>query len=69
MKDPRAPFCSFCGRSHLEAIKVVVGPVMVAICDTCVDDCADIITDRQRPREMLWGDIGIHPTQALGWFR
>jgi ATP-dependent Clp protease ATP-binding subunit ClpX len=34
--------CSFCGKSHAEARKLVAGPG-VYICDTCINVCSDIL--------------------------
>ncbi|WP_407940869.1 ClpX C4-type zinc finger protein [Nonomuraea antri] len=42
--------CSFCGRPHAEAARVVAGPG-VYICDACVDLCNQIIATSPPSRE------------------
>jgi ATP-dependent Clp protease ATP-binding subunit ClpX len=37
-------YCSFCGKSQHEVIKLIAGP-SVFICDECIDLCNDIIRD------------------------
>jgi hypothetical protein len=43
------PRCSFCGKSHAEAEKLIAGP-SVFICNECVRLCADILDDPASPR-------------------
>jgi len=35
-------YCSFCGKSEHEVLKLVAGP-KVQICDKCVDLCIEIV--------------------------
>jgi ATP-dependent Clp protease ATP-binding subunit ClpX len=42
-RTPNITICSFCGKSHAEARKLVAGPG-VYICDTCINVCSDILT-------------------------
>ncbi len=35
--------CSFCGRSHPEAPRLVTGPADVAICSDCIRLCGEIL--------------------------
>ena len=42
--DEKLLYCSFCGKSQLEVIKLIAGP-KVLICDECVESCVDIITE------------------------
>ncbi len=37
--------CSFCGKSRSQVRKLIQGPNGVFICDECVKECADIISD------------------------
>ena len=37
-------YCSFCGKSNLEALKFIAGPT-VFICDECVELCAGIVNE------------------------
>jgi hypothetical protein len=37
-------YCSFCGKSQHEVVKLIAGP-SVFVCDECVDVCVDIIYD------------------------
>lgn len=43
-------YCSFCGKSQHEVIKLIAGP-SVFICDECVDLCLDIIKDEVKPED------------------
>jgi len=38
--------CSFCGKTHLDVLKLVAGPG-VYICDECVDLCNQIIAEER----------------------
>jgi ATP-dependent Clp protease ATP-binding subunit ClpX len=38
-------YCSFCGKSNEQVQQMIAGPVVVAICDECVDLCATIIQE------------------------
>lgn len=70
MMAEKTLYCSFCGCSQFETPKLVVAPGHVGICAGCVALCVEIVTESFRPhREMLWGDIGIDPKHALGWYR
>jgi ATP-dependent Clp protease ATP-binding subunit ClpX len=40
--------CSFCGKSHAEARKLVAGPG-VYICDVCIEVCGEILARDQEP--------------------
>ena len=61
-------YCDFCGCSQFETIKLIAGPAAF-ICAECVALCVDLVTESIWPRrEMLWGDIGIDPKHALGWY-
>ncbi|ADK67898.1 ATP-dependent Clp protease ATP-binding subunit ClpX [Olsenella uli DSM 7084] len=39
------PHCSFCGKSRSQVRKLIQGPNGVFICDECVNECADIISE------------------------
>ncbi|NLN93231.1 MAG: ATP-dependent Clp protease ATP-binding subunit ClpX [Candidatus Hydrogenedens sp.] len=43
---PKAPACSFCGKTHDEVNKLIAGPD-VNICDDCVNLCNDIVAEDQ----------------------
>jgi len=45
-KSTKLTFCSFCGKSQNEVIKIIAGPAGVHICDACVTVCKTII-DRE----------------------
>ena len=45
-KSTKLTFCSFCGKSQNEVIKMIAGPAGVHICDACVTVCKTII-DRE----------------------
>jgi len=48
--------CSFCGKARGEVASIVAGPTpAIAICNECVDLCAEIIAD-QGPRLPPNGD-------------
>ncbi len=36
-------YCSFCGKSEDEVLKLIAGPNGVTICDECIDECNDIL--------------------------
>jgi ATP-dependent Clp protease ATP-binding subunit ClpX len=36
-------YCSFCGNTQDDVNQMVAGPDSVAICNECIDLCADII--------------------------
>jgi ATP-dependent Clp protease ATP-binding subunit ClpX len=38
-------YCSFCGKSNIEARCIVAGPT-VYICDECVQACVDVLFDK-----------------------
>lgn len=46
-----ARICSFCLRSHDDAVVVIAGPAyrsgQAFICDACVDLCAEILWERR----------------------
>jgi hypothetical protein len=42
--EPRALYCSFCGKSQHEVRKLIAGPT-VYICDGCVELCVDYIRE------------------------
>lgn len=42
--DKPSLYCSFCGKSQQEVVKLIAGP-SVFICDECVDLCNDIIRE------------------------
>ena len=42
-----AVWCSFCGRSEVEADHMLTGAARVAICDTCVRECVAEIARMQ----------------------
>ena len=37
--------CNFCGKSKQDVEKLIVGGDDIAICNDCVDLCADILKD------------------------
>ena len=39
-------YCSFCGKSEYEVLKLIAGPNGVTICDECIEECNDIL-DRE----------------------
>ena len=39
-------YCSFCGKSEDEVLKLIAGPNGVTICDECLEECNDIL-DRE----------------------
>ncbi|WP_314944345.1 ATP-dependent Clp protease ATP-binding subunit ClpX [Olsenella uli] len=39
------PHCSFCGKSRSQVRKLIQGPNGVFICDECVNECVDIISE------------------------
>lgn len=39
-------YCSFCGKSEDEVLKLIAGPNGVTICDECIEECNDIL-DRE----------------------
>ena len=42
--------CSFCGKPRGEVASIVAGPTpAIAICNECVDLCADIIAEQGPP--------------------
>ncbi|ASO21707.1 ATP-dependent Clp protease ATP-binding subunit ClpX [Actinoalloteichus hoggarensis] len=43
--DERRPTCSFCGRSRRQVRRLLAGPVGVAICDGCVEQCTELLAD------------------------
>lgn len=49
-KASRMTFCSFCGKSQDEVLKMIAGPNGVYICDSCVSVCKTII-DRELGEE------------------
>lgn len=36
-------FCSFCGQSQYEILKLIAGPDSVFICNECVVQCIDLM--------------------------
>ena len=36
-------YCSFCGKSEDEVLKLIEGPNGIAICDECIEECNDIL--------------------------
>lgn len=42
MNAPRPLYCDFCGKSQHEVKLLIAGPVS-NICDTCVDQCHEIV--------------------------
>jgi ATP-dependent Clp protease ATP-binding subunit ClpX len=45
--------CSFCGKSQDEVRKLIAGPIVVYICDECIDLCNDIIAEESDHDETL----------------
>jgi len=43
-------YCSFCGKSQHEVLKLIAGPA-VQICDECTDLCVDIITEERNEQD------------------
>ena len=43
-------YCSFCGKSQHEVVKLIAGPA-VFICNECVDLCIDIIREENKERD------------------
>lgn len=48
-KEKTVKYCSFCGKSQHEVIKLIAGP-NVFICNECVDLCADIIKEDKKKK-------------------
>ena len=46
--DGKTLYCSFCGKSQQEVIKLIAGPSMTYICNECVSLCSDIIAEEAR---------------------
>lgn len=44
--DPKAIFCSFCGKSQDQVDFLIAGP-QVEICNECVNLCVQIILDKK----------------------
>jgi ATP-dependent Clp protease ATP-binding subunit ClpX len=62
--------CSFCGKNHREAKKLIEGPAMyvgstVYICDDCVDLCSQIITDQSSREEIKTGLAKVPKPQEI----
>ena len=54
------PFpCSFCGIDSDDATYIIKGPADHQICDSCVEICVQIISDRnfERMRRIVWSEI------------
>jgi ATP-dependent protease Clp ATPase subunit len=53
----RRTYCSFCGKSDLEADVLLAGPALAFICDECVELCVETVaqkrTDRKLEREAV----------------
>ena len=45
-----AYYCSFCGKSQHEVLKLIAGP-KVCICDECVDLCVEIIKEERKMKK------------------
>ena len=45
-------YCSFCGKSDLEADVMIVGPVLAFICDECVLLAVEIIAAKRAERKL-----------------
>jgi hypothetical protein len=46
----RKRHCSFCDKSQTRVKKLIAGPRRIHICDTCVDECVQIIgSNKQKP--------------------
>ena len=43
-------YCSFCGKSQHEVLKLIAGPA-VQICDECTDLCVDIIIEERNEQD------------------
>ena len=56
-KSTKLTFCSFCGKSQNEVIKIIAGPAGVHICDACVTVCKTIIDREIKENE----ESGIRP--------
>lgn len=56
--------CSFCGKPQSEAKKMIAGPDGIAICDECVELCADILFQdlgfTHEDHDFLQGNHGFH---------
>ncbi|APU22571.1 ATP-dependent Clp protease ATP-binding subunit ClpX [Actinoalloteichus sp. GBA129-24] len=39
------PTCSFCGKSRRQVRRLIAGPLGVAICDGCVEQCTELVAD------------------------
>lgn len=62
--DVKCPTCTFCGKSHKSAKKVIVSPECRAgICDECVNLCLLLLIEEEvfgpQPRQMVPEDIGL----------
>jgi len=60
----RLLYCSFCGRSQLEVLKLIAGP-KVFICEKCTDKCIGIILEEKTIEEKAFGEFGMTNLESL----
>lgn len=46
-KEPKTYYCSFCGKSHYDAFRMIAGPHDVFICDECARLCGEILDEAE----------------------
>ncbi|SEH70960.1 MULTISPECIES: ATP-dependent Clp protease ATP-binding subunit ClpX [Atopobiaceae] len=57
--------CSFCGKTRSQVRKLIQGPNGVFICDECVGECADIISDDDASIAGIQEETSQQPLQNL----
>ncbi len=45
--------CSFCGKHQSEVVRLVVGPSGVFICESCINECLNIIKKDTKPQTLI----------------
>ena len=58
--------CSFCGKKESEVRRLIAGPAAIAICDTCIPLCSDLLDDdaEQGAADTLQADASSDPVLA-----
>lgn len=66
-KDDKLLYCSFCGKSQHEVLKLIAGP-SVFICEQCTDLCIGIILEEleeQKTEVKAFGELGMPNLESL----
>ncbi len=58
--DPKKMRCSFCGKSHTQARRLIAGHDGAYICDECIDTCAEILEEEFEGYHESSEDLGIN---------